>query len=302
MSYNHQCCFDGKFIVSKYSGRWLNRRTYDLTFPSDYSQMPPSLGQQALSNSLFTNGDIVEDLKIQPSFGNDEDSFGDAAQGFGDESEDVTLVQLVSDTPNVQQKLTYQFVAEKATNLVRLAQTDQVQLGSLCNLLDQLASRIRNGHSIEVLSYDTAIPLPQENLGATPVLGTPKPTPNSINHQRWKSKNERRLAFANKRKPLLSLVGQSNDLAHVRHHVQTQRIVQYVAVQDTSEGPVLKSNNSRWHPWTWGKTCSHVMSYPAPCRKSLDTRLVIAPRETIVKYLYPFPLGCRELSSMNGST
>ncbi len=222
MAYNHQCrhelCFDGKFIVAKYSRRWLNRRTYDLNFPSDSSQMPHSLGQQAVANALFTDGDEVEDLKLQPSVGNgddDDDSFGDATHDFCDESEDVPISLLGGDASK-EQKLTYQFVAEKATNLVRLAQTDQVRLGSLCNLLEQLSSRIRNGHSIEVLSFDAALPLPQESLGATPVLGTLKSAPNTYNQRRRISRHENRRNYANKRKnPLLSLVGQSNDLAHV---------------------------------------------------------------------------------------
>ncbi len=107
-------------------------------------------------------------------------------------------------------------MAEKATNLVRLAQTDQVTLGSVCSLLEQVANRIRNGHSIEVLSFDAALPLAQENLGAMPVLGTLKSAPNTYNHRRLVSRHESRRTYHTKRKnPLLSLVGQSNDLAHV---------------------------------------------------------------------------------------
>ena len=91
-----------------------------------------------------------------------------------------------------------------------------MRLGSLCNLLEQLSSRIRNGHSIEVLSFDAALPLPQESLGATPVLGTLKSAPNTYNQRQRISRHENRRNYANKRKnPLLSLVGQSNDLAHV---------------------------------------------------------------------------------------
>jgi hypothetical protein len=76
-------------------------------------------------------------------------------------------------------KLTYQFVAGKATNLVCLAQTDQVKLGFLCHLLDQLTSRLWNGHSIAVASFDAAMPLGQENPGAIPILGTLKSAPNT---------------------------------------------------------------------------------------------------------------------------
>ena len=78
----------------------MNRRTYDLNFPSDSSQMPHSLGHQAVANALFTDGDEVEDLKLQPSVGksdDDDDSFVDATHDLGDESEDVPLSLLGGD-------------------------------------------------------------------------------------------------------------------------------------------------------------------------------------------------------------
>jgi hypothetical protein len=96
-------------------------------------------------------------------------------------------------------------VAEKATNLVRLAQSDQVILGSLCSLLDS--------QSIEVQSYDTAAPSGQENPGSVPVLGTLKAAPNTYQRQRKISRHEtRRKIVPQKRSSMLSLVGQSNDL------------------------------------------------------------------------------------------
>jgi hypothetical protein len=45
-------------------------------------------------------------------------------------------------------KLSFQAVAEKATNLVRLAQSDPTTLCSLCDVLDQLTNRLRNSQSI----------------------------------------------------------------------------------------------------------------------------------------------------------
>jgi hypothetical protein len=217
-----------------------------------FSQMPPSLGQQALANSFFTDGDEGEDLKMQPPIGNEDDSFGDATQDYGDESEDVPLLHLIGDASK-DQKLTYQFVAKKATNLVRLAQTDQVRLGLLCNLLEQLTSRIRNGrHSIEVLSFDTALPLAQENLGATPVLGTLKSAPNTYNQQRRMSRHETWCTFATKRKNPLSLALLAIQMIWpmFHHHVRTQKIAQYVAFLDTSKGHAPKSTNSKCNHWT----------------------------------------------------
>jgi hypothetical protein len=47
------------------------------------------------TNSLFTDGDDGEDVKMPP-FKNDDDSFGDATHGFGEEADDVTLSELGS--------------------------------------------------------------------------------------------------------------------------------------------------------------------------------------------------------------
>jgi hypothetical protein len=166
-------------------------------------------------------------MEVPPA---DDDSFGDDTPDFQldledrtdnleDPLENLTLSQLChSATKNG--KLTYhQFVAEKATNLFCLAQTDQVKLGALSQLLDQLTSRLRNGHSITVALFDATMPLDQENPGATPAMGTLKSAPNTYNHNQFKSTREiqRKLAQPKqpKRSALLSLVGQSNDLAHV---------------------------------------------------------------------------------------
>jgi hypothetical protein len=56
----------------------------------------------------------------------------------------------------------------------------------------------------------------KENAAANPVLGTLKPAPNTYGHNRIVSKNETIRTLASKRRnPLISLVGHSNDLAHV---------------------------------------------------------------------------------------
>jgi hypothetical protein len=62
-----------------------------------------------------------------------------------------------------------------------------------------------------VSAFETVMPLGKENSGANPVLGTLKPAPNTL-----VSRHETRQTLASKnRSPLISLVGQSNDLAHV---------------------------------------------------------------------------------------
>jgi hypothetical protein len=70
--------------------------------------------------------------------------------------------------------------------MILLAQSDQFKLGLLCNLLDQLAIRLRNGHSVNVQSFDEAIYMScsvEGNPGVTPVLGTLWAAPNTYNQQ-----------------------------------------------------------------------------------------------------------------------
>jgi hypothetical protein len=94
------------------------------------------------------------------------------------------------------------------------AQSDPVILGSLCSLLDQLASWLRNSQSIEGQSYDTAIPSGPENSGSVPVLGSLKAAPNTYQQGRKISRHETRQQIVRKKRNLmLNLVGQStNDL------------------------------------------------------------------------------------------
>jgi hypothetical protein len=210
LAFNHQCrhelCRDGKLDLAKYSSRWLNRRTFNATLST--------INQQILLAEPQTNigeaGGLSEDDDQFYSHGVEDEtrSLGDV-----DTDEEITLSSLAGNGASRHEKLTYQFVAEKATNLVRLAQSDPITLGSLCSLLDQLASRLRNSQSIEVQSYDTSVPSRHENPGSLPVLGTLKAAPNTYQQRRKISRHEARRQIVHKRRsPLLSLVGHSNEL------------------------------------------------------------------------------------------
>jgi hypothetical protein len=69
------------------------------------------------------NNSLVDD-DLPPVYHNDDGSLDNLVD---DEAEDVTLADLSHCTVD-DPRLTYQFVAEKATNLVRLAQSDQKNL------------------------------------------------------------------------------------------------------------------------------------------------------------------------------
>ena len=206
----HELCHDGKFDLQKYSTRWLNHRTFTASISSHNFQMPLDLPSQP--NPMFVVGD-VGDI-------DDGNSFGDENVNLDDDDsndEETTLSNLVSVSP-VTGALSYQFVAEKATNLVRLAQSNPQKLGSLCELFDQLTLRLQHGHSIMAVSFDTAMPTGtlEHNPSSRPVLGTLQAAPNVYNQRRKRSRHENWRSHASQsRSPLLSLLGESNDLAHL---------------------------------------------------------------------------------------
>ena len=252
----------------------MNRRTFNTIISADESELP--LGQLTQNNSL-----VCDDLS--PVYHNDDGSLGnDNPNLVGDEAEDVILSDLSHGTVG-DPKLTYQFVAEKATNLVRLAQSDQIKLGSLCNLLDQLAIRLRNGQSIDVQSFGAAIPSVEDNPGAEPVLGTLRAAPNTYNQRRKISRQEfRRTIVAKKRSPMLSPVGQSNDLVHLpppRPKIKTCSICRFPGHQ---RGSCPKIHQFKKPPLEMGKeihsrhelsmALSNIVRYKNNFRSKEDVR------------------------------
>jgi hypothetical protein len=121
-------CKGSKLEMDKYSTRWLNHRTFHATIGFSNLQMP--LGQLPPSNFLFTQGDDKE-----PIINDDDNSFCDDGANLDDDldnedvSENITLSSLGLPASK-DGRLTYQFVVEKAQNLVRLAQTDTSRISS----------------------------------------------------------------------------------------------------------------------------------------------------------------------------
>jgi hypothetical protein len=113
-------CINGKLDLAKYGSLWLNQRTFNTTSISSINFQ--LLLPQPQTNSLFTVGnDPLNTFKDDDvSFG---DTFGDETQNLGDDDseEEVRLSELASNGASKDGKLTSQFVAEKATNLVCLA-------------------------------------------------------------------------------------------------------------------------------------------------------------------------------------
>ena len=155
---------------------------------------------------------MIDDESSQPNAFDDDDESRNSADE--DSKDVVTLLNSDSHGASRNGRLTYQFVAEKASNLVRLAQSDPVTMGCLSDLLEQLTNRLCNSQSIVVQSYDMTLPSGKENQAAIPLLGTLKSAPNMYRQNRKISRHETRRQIIQKtRNPALSLVGPSNDLA-----------------------------------------------------------------------------------------
>jgi hypothetical protein len=204
---HHELCILGKLDLAKYSTRWLDRRTLNASISSVKNQLPMALPQL---NPLTLVGDnqarAVEDGDT--TFGT---TLGDTTQNLADDTsdDDVPPSQLGPNAVTEDGKLTYQFVAGKATNLMCLAQSDPATLCLLCNMLDQLAGR----HIIDVQAYDAVVPVGKENPGSVPLLGTLRAAPNMYNQRRKVYKHEnRRQIVAKKGSVSVGLTGQSNDL------------------------------------------------------------------------------------------
>jgi hypothetical protein len=200
VAFNHQCrqklCIDGKFELAKYSTRWLNHRSFN--------EISPSINLQLLPAHHHQTPALGDDNPFYPhDFGDENNESG------GQESDgEITLASIGASN------LSFQFVAKKASNLVRLAQSDPTTFGSLCDLLDQLTNRLRNSQSIVVQSFDTSLPSRMKNPGAMPLLGTLKAAPNMSTQRRKISRHgSRQMIITKTRNFLLSLLGQSNHLA-----------------------------------------------------------------------------------------
>jgi hypothetical protein len=215
-----------QLVLDKYHSRWLNRRTFNATMSAEDFQLPLAQTEvpQPPENPLFLGGPQPE-TKFQDdddSFCNDDDGTaqldndddGNVDDLVNSDSEDVTLSSLHPAT--AVPKLSYQYVAEKATNLVRLAQSDPAKLGSICQLFEQLSERLQNGQSIEACAFDFALPVDRENNDNRPVRGTLRVTPNAANHRRFLSKHEKRKnIIAKSALSERSVHGLSNDFNHL---------------------------------------------------------------------------------------
>ena len=104
-------------------------------------QLPlfPSAATNPLSTSHHDSTSVIDDESSQPNAFDDDD---DESRNSADEDSEDVVTLLNSDSHGASRngRLTYQFVAEKASNLVRLAQSDPVTMGCLSDLLEQLTN------------------------------------------------------------------------------------------------------------------------------------------------------------------
>jgi hypothetical protein len=94
-------------------------------------------------------------------------------------------------------------------------------MSSLCGMLEQLTSHLRNSQSIVVQSYDMALQFGKENPGAAPLLGTAKTFPNVYHQKRKKSTLESRRQIIHRAgNPSLSVVRSLTIWLSWQSHVQ----------------------------------------------------------------------------------
>jgi hypothetical protein len=164
IAFSHQCCHqlctDGKLDLAKYSPRWLNHKSFNETVTSFNLQFPPA---ETATNSLST-----AHHHPTPAVSDDDPPFpnnfsDDTNNSAHEESEDAApSFTTKSHDTSKHGKVTYQYVLEKASILVQLAQSDPATLTTLCHLLEQLTSRLCNSQSIVVQSYDMSLPFGKE--------------------------------------------------------------------------------------------------------------------------------------------
>jgi hypothetical protein len=249
VAFNHQChhelCRNGKLDLSKYSTCWLNRKTFNSSVESFNQQIPQAEPQTIMGK----DGGLSEDYG--PCFPQ-----GVAADNLHkvDTDNGATLVELAgNDGPTHHGKLTYQFVAEKATKLVGLAQSDQVILGLLCSLLDQLANWLWNSQSIEVQSYHTSAPSGLKNPTSRLVWGTLKAAPNTYNARYPGMRPDGKLC-ARKEIQCLVLLESPTPWNSFQNHVQRGKLVPFAGAQNITEDHAQKFTNTRSHHWPLIKT------------------------------------------------
>jgi hypothetical protein len=113
-------CILGKLDLAKYCTWWLNRRRFNASILSFNNQLPMTLPQL---------NPLIPACDNQARASKDgEASFSDTLGADDDSDDDVPPSQLGRNAVSKDAKLMYQVVAEKAANLVRLAQFDPQHL------------------------------------------------------------------------------------------------------------------------------------------------------------------------------
>jgi hypothetical protein len=162
----HEYVMDGGLDVLKYDSRWYHRQVFDKQFPDMAAIFPGNRSQHWCQdvNPVSTNEDIEN---VGPLVNNDAQFLGTRNEDLddgdtnqfddgGDESEeeddDIPLSQLAA-APS-SDKLTFHHIQERATELARSVQNDQVAMTTLFCTLNDMIDRIRLGKSISISFHD----------------------------------------------------------------------------------------------------------------------------------------------------
>ncbi len=246
---------DGGIDIFKFEPRWYHRQTFDRLFPQmasvfqvdtnenryNHPNIPNAVinntvnddGGNSLANHSLPsdNGDPMEpgepmddDLTDQldhgyPSGTVDQMDPGDLTDGDerenGDDKENTT-----PSMPPVSDKVTYQHIQERSSELARTCQNDQPKMRTiLCNL-NQMIERVRDGQDIFVTFEGGYIGTPL-NSNAVDINGPraaiSRAIPNAIGVKRMQSGREYNSRNRKKHRKHVSLsqVSNSNDDSHL---------------------------------------------------------------------------------------
>ena len=202
----HEYVMDGGLDVLKYDSRWYHRQIFDKQFPESAAVFPSNrIEQWCLSvtpettnvniegESTLVNNDaqfVVTNLE-EPDDGstNQFDGAPDEATE-SEEEEDCVLTQLAPSSD----KLTFHHIQERASELARSVQNDQVAMTTLFCTLNDMIDRIRLGKSISISFHDgilDALPTNQNINVNEPRSAVSRPCANSTSVKRKQSFRER---------------------------------------------------------------------------------------------------------------
>jgi hypothetical protein len=151
----HEYVVDGGIDIFKFGSQWLHRQTYDRMFPDMASVFPPNvwggdITVPPVEGEDYPDDDIgvsQEDLDGMQHIDNPLEE-NDNLENLN--SNDVTNIteKTTPLMPCTSEKVTYQHIQERSSELARTCQNDQPKMRTILSNITQMIERVRDGHDI----------------------------------------------------------------------------------------------------------------------------------------------------------